>query len=60
MRTATNHAGYAVERHDGPIVGWTAISQTFTTPELAQQHLETIPRTPGAEYRVYVALGAKA
>lgn len=59
MRTADNQIGFAVERHDGAI-GWVAISDVLDTRDLAKQHLDTMERTPGAEYRVNVALGARA
>lgn len=56
MRTATNQIGHVVERHDGPVVGWIAITAPVATPELAQQQLTDLVRTPGAEYRVAAAL----
>lgn len=56
MRTATNHAGHTVQRHDGPQIGWFAITEPAASRELAQQQLDDLVRTPGAEYRVYPAL----
>lgn len=56
MRTATNQTGYNVERHDGP-GGWQAINdEPFADKTLADQHLQQLAATPGAEYRVYPAL----
>ncbi|ATQ77881.1 hypothetical protein CR152_27795 [Massilia violaceinigra] len=59
MRLATNHLGYVVQRFDGPAIGWFATTDP-TTPEKAKQQLDNLARTPGAEYRVYPALGEKA
>lgn len=58
MIAATNHLGYVVERFDGLVVGWTAITKPAATRAQAQQQLTDLARTPGAEYRVYPALGA--
>jgi hypothetical protein len=55
MRTATNQIGHAVERFDGLRVGWIAITEPLTLAE-AVTKLDTMARTPGAEYRIYPAL----
>jgi hypothetical protein len=56
MRTATNQAGFTVERHDGQL-GWQSILIVpFATRRLAESHLRNMHKTPGAEYRVYPAL----
>lgn len=59
MRVATNQTGHAVERFDGPAVGWLAITEP-TTRDQALQHLDNMARTPGAEYRVNAVLTLKA
>lgn len=60
MNIATNHLGYVVQRFDGPVIGWFAITDPTTTCTQARQHLADLARTPGAEYRVYPVLGEKA
>lgn len=60
MITATNQIGFAIERHDGPRAGWVSIlEQPFTNRDAAVAYLDGMPRTPGAEYRVYAALEPK-
>ena len=59
MRTATNHLGHAVQRFDGPQIGWFAITETLPTPKLAVLALAMMRRTPGAEYRVYPVVSQK-
>ncbi|RSZ60023.1 hypothetical protein HF313_15015 [Massilia atriviolacea] len=59
MRLATNHLGYAVERFDGPTIGWFAITDPYSLREWAETALHLIERTPGAEYRVYPAISQK-
>lgn len=56
MRPASNHAGWVVERHDGPKVGWVAIDGPFVSMQHARNALCEIERTPGAEYRVYMSV----
>lgn len=55
MRSAVNQTGYVVERFDGQAVGWTAITEPGTRA-LAQQQLDNLARTPGADYRIYPSL----
>lgn len=57
MITATNQRGHTIERFDGPAVGWIGIlGEPFTSRAAAVAYLDGMPRTPGAEYRVYAAL----
>lgn len=60
MIAATNQVGYLVQRHDGRVVGWTAITEPLATRKLAHDRLNALVRTPGAEYRVYAALKPRA
>jgi hypothetical protein len=58
---AVNQIGHTVERHDGPKIGWVSVLETpFASLEAAVAYLDAMPRTPGAEYRVYAALEAKS
>lgn len=61
MITATNQIGFAIERHDGPKVGWVNIlEKPLTSRDAAVAYLDGMPRTPGAEYRIYAALEKKS
>jgi hypothetical protein len=61
MITAVNQIGFQIERHDGPKIGWVSILKTpLTNREAADAYLDGMPRTPGAEYRVYPALELRA
>lgn len=56
MRWAVNQTGFQIERLDDPR-GWTGIlRKPFTDRGIADLYLDGMPRTPGAEYRVYAAL----
>ncbi|MDQ1921664.1 hypothetical protein [Massilia pseudoviolaceinigra] len=56
MIAATNQIGFVVERHDGPVVGWAAITDPLDTRTEAKERRDALERTPGAEYRIYPAL----
>jgi hypothetical protein len=59
--TAVNQRGYTIQRHDGPTIGWVSILETpLINREAAGAYLDGMPRTPGAEYRVYSALKERA
>lgn len=59
--TAVNQIGFEIQRHDGPKVGWIGILETpLTNWDAADAYLDGMPRTPGAEYRVYAALKERA
>lgn len=60
MIAATNQAGFVVERHDGPVIGWTAITKSADRRDEALQRMAHLVRTPGAEYRVYPRLSVRA
>jgi hypothetical protein len=61
MITAVNQIGYTIERFDGPKVGWVSILEApLTNREAAGAYLDGMPRTPGAEYRVYPWLAQKS
>lgn len=56
MTLATNQTGHTIQRLDGPR-GWTSILKVpFTDRGIAELYLDGMPRTAGAEYRIYAAL----
>lgn len=60
MIAATNQLGHVVQRFDGLVVGWTAITEPAAARAQAQQQLDDLVRTPGAEYRIYPAIAEHA